>query len=287
MPELPEVETIRRQLEKEVLKKKIASIETKGASKIIKRIAPATLRAHSVGKTVTGINRVGKNLIIVLSDSFAMVIHLGMSGQLLFKPKPKKSKSAKEAPSKKEETKHLHLKINFSDSTSLEFHDARTFGEIYTTPMESLDESLGKLGHDPLESPLRWFEFAQMLQNSRSPLKALLLDQNVVAGIGNIYADEILFAAGLRYDREPSSLSAQEIRRLYRSIGEVLGEAVRLRGSTLSDGTYKDIYGKPGEYQFHHMVYAREDKQCKRCRGLITKAKFQGRSTYFCPLCQR
>jgi formamidopyrimidine-DNA glycosylase len=118
-------------------------------------------------------------------------------------------------------------------------------------------------------------------------LKAFLMDQSLIAGIGNIYSDEILFAAGLRYDRMTDSLSSQEIRRLYRAVVETLHEAIKYGGSTLADEQYVDLNGRPGEFQEHHKVYARDRQPCRRCRrNQVTKAKFQGRSTYFCAVCQ-
>ena len=117
-------------------------------------------------------------------------------------------------------------------------------------------------------------------------LKALLMEQSFISGIGNIYSDEILWEAGLRGDRTPRSLSNMEIRRLFRSIVEILHEAVKHRGSTLSDQQYVDVLGRAGEYQQFHNVYDRAGKSCNRCRGTITKEKFQGRSTFFCPSCQ-
>jgi formamidopyrimidine-DNA glycosylase len=117
-------------------------------------------------------------------------------------------------------------------------------------------------------------------------LKAFLMDQSIIAGIGNIYSDEILWQAGLRYDRLSNSLSAQEMRRLSRAMVETLHDAIKFGGSTLSDQQYVNLSGKPGEYQEHHQVYDREKLACRRCRAPVTKAKFQGRTTYFCEACQ-
>jgi formamidopyrimidine-DNA glycosylase len=117
-------------------------------------------------------------------------------------------------------------------------------------------------------------------------LKALLMDQKFVAGIGNIYSDEILFGAGLRYDRMSDSLSAEEIRRLYRAMVETLQDAVKYRGSSLADEQYVDLFGKPGEYQLHHKVYAREGEACRRCRKSLVRQRIGGRSTFFCEACQ-
>ena len=125
-----------------------------------------------------------------------------------------------------------------------------------------------------------------MLRQHQTGLKALLTDQEFAAGIGNLYADEILFAAGLRYDRRSDSLSATEIRRLYRAMVETLAEAIKHRGSTLADEQYRDLFGEVGDYQGSHQVYDREGQACRRCRNTIVRVKSGGRSTFFCEHCQ-
>ena len=133
---------------------------------------------------------------------------------------------------------------------------------------------------------MSWTAFGHMLHAHHMKLKAFLMDQSILAGIGNIYSDEILHAAGLRYDRMTDELSTMEIRRLYRAVVETLYEAIKYGGSTLDDEQYVDLHGKPGDYQQYHQVYGRDKQACKRCRSVITKAKFQQRTTYFCPDCQ-
>ena len=134
---------------------------------------------------------------------------------------------------------------------------------------------------------MSWDHFGAMLYQHNAKLKNLLMDQTFLAGIGNIYSDEILWEAGLRYDRASNSLSAQEVRRLYRAMIEVLQDALKYRGSSLADEQYVDIYGEPGEYQLHHKVYAREGEMCQRCRATIVREKTNGRSTFYCAACQR
>jgi formamidopyrimidine-DNA glycosylase len=133
---------------------------------------------------------------------------------------------------------------------------------------------------------MSWTKFGQMLMSHSMKLKSFLMDQKILAGIGNIYSDEILFNAGLRYDRMTDSLSTQEIRRLYRAVVETLHDAIKYGGSTLADEGYVNLHGDPGEYQEHHQVYARDKEACRRCRMPLTKAKFGGRSTYYCEQCQ-
>jgi formamidopyrimidine-DNA glycosylase len=172
----------------------------------------------------------------------------------------------------------------------MRFVDPRTFGELFlATPDEITNEieELSTLGVDPVETPMSWVDFGHLLRSKKTKLKTFLTDQSMIAGIGNIYADEILFDSGLRYDRDTDSLTTQEIRRLYRSLVEILHEAIKYGGSTLSDEQYVDLNGKPGEYQQHHQVYDREKQPCRRCRRHdIVKSKFGGRSTFYCEVCQ-
>jgi formamidopyrimidine-DNA glycosylase len=133
---------------------------------------------------------------------------------------------------------------------------------------------------------MAWTQFGQLLIARRTKLKPLLMDQHFIAGIGNMYADEILFAAGLRPDRSSDTLTAQEIRRLYRSMVETLSEAVKHRGSSLADEQYRDLFGDIGAFQRLHNVYDREGEACPRCRSTISRVKYAGRSSFFCPHCQ-
>jgi formamidopyrimidine-DNA glycosylase len=133
---------------------------------------------------------------------------------------------------------------------------------------------------------MSWDSFGRLVASKHMKLKALLMDQKFVAGIGNIYSDEILFGAGLRYDRMSDSLSAEEIRRLYRAMVETLQDAVKYRGSSLADEQYVDLFGRPGDFQLHHNVYDRDGEFCRRCRHLIRRERYGGRSTFYCEACQ-
>jgi formamidopyrimidine-DNA glycosylase len=277
MPELPEVETIRRELEREVVGKKVKAVEVHG-TRTVRRQTKKQFQARLQGVKLSGVTRRGKYLLIDLDSGDVLVVHLRMSGQLL------------RAASKEPVAKHTHVIITFTQGGQLRFVDPRTFGEMFVTGRETLLEDapeLAELGIDPVEEPISWTTFARLLLRQPMKLKAFLMDQTILAGIGNIYSDEILFAAGLRYDRMTDTLSSQEIRRLYRAVVETLHEAIKYGGSTLSDEQYVDLNGRPGEFQEHHKVYDREKQPCRRCRrNLIAKAKFQQRSTYFCEVCQ-
>jgi formamidopyrimidine-DNA glycosylase len=278
MPELPEVETIRRGLEREVVGKRIKSVEVTGARSIRRHKNKKDFTSRLEGVKVKTARRRGKYLLLTLDSGEVLVIHLRMSGQLL------------RAQAKEPLAKHTHVVITFTQGGQLRFVDPRTFGEMFLTVPDQLTEELPELadlGFDPVDTPVAVTEFARRLLGRRdAKLKALLMDQSFVAGIGNIYSDEILWEAGLRWDRTPASLSNMEIRRLFRAIVEILHEAVKHRGSTLSDQQYVDVLGRPGEYQNLHNVYDRAGKTCNRCRSTLTKEKFQGRSTFYCPSCQ-
>jgi formamidopyrimidine-DNA glycosylase len=299
MPELPEVETVRSSLQRELSGKKIKQV-TVTNGKLTKRHASVKeYRALLEGHTIKSVGRLGKNLVIGLDSGNHLVIHLGMSGQLL------RAKGTKDP-----KPKHTHVVIVFATGGELRFVDPRMFGELYVSiaPAEGTKvevspyarlaiggdgiamrmrvPELADLGIDPVEDVIGWDRFAAVLRDRTTPLKALLTDQHVICGIGNIYADEILYAAGLKYDRPSGSLSTIEVRRLHRSIGEVLAEAIKHGGSTLKDEQFVDPDGKPGGYQAFHHVYGREGEPCHRCRSPIRKLTVRGRATYFCEHCQ-
>jgi formamidopyrimidine-DNA glycosylase len=278
MPELPEVEVLRRDLEKEVVGKKIKAVEVTGTRSVRRHKNKKEFIALLEGHKIVSVQRRGKYLVLRLDGPEALVVHLGMSGQLL------RAKTAREkAP------KHTHVVITFTQGGLLRFVDPRTFGEMFVTQFDEIDQQVDELAHlglDPLETALSWDLFGRMLAERKTKLKPLLMDQKFIAGIGNVYSDEILFEAGLKWERQSDSLSQQEVRRLYRAISETLQGAVKYRGSSLADEGYVDLFGKPGEYQDHHQVYGREGKSCTRCRRPIQRARYSNRSTFYCDACQ-
>ena len=222
--------------------------------------------------------RRGKYLLLQLDGDDVLVIHLGMSGQLL------RAKSSRETTAK-----HTHVVITFTQGGQLRFVDPRTFGEMFVTESDTVEKQVTELAHlgiDPLETAMSWEHFGSMLAQRHAKLKPLLMDQKFIAGIGNIYSDEILWGAGLRWDRMSDALTSEEVRRLYRSMMETLQEAVKHRGSSLADEQYVDLFGRPGEYQHFHNVYAREGLSCPRCRHEIVRERVSGRSTFYCSACQ-
>ena len=277
MPELPEVEVVRRDLEREIVGKRVKSVEVDGMRSVRRHHNRKQFINRLEGLKFTGVERRGKYLLCRLEGGDVLVIHLGMSGQLL------RTKTARDA-----KAKHTHVIITFTQGGQLRFIDPRTFGEMFVTEVDALSRvsELSHLGIDPLENAMSWEQFGNLISQRHAKLKALLMDQKFLAGIGNIYSDEILWGAGLKWDRMSDSLSAQEVRRLYRAMVETLQDAVKHRGSSLADAQYVDLFGKPGEYQQHHTVYARDGESCRRCRHPIVRARYGGRSTFYCEACQ-
>ncbi len=277
MPELPEVETLRRDIEKEFVGKRIKGVDVTGSRSVRRHTTAGEFSARVQGRTLVAVRRRGKYLLLRLDSGDVLVAHMGMSGQLL------------RVNAKEPVARHTHVVLAFAGAAQLRFVDPRTFGELFVTAPGHLEEDVPELAHlgfDPLDDRMTWSRFGALLAARKTKLKPLLMDQRFVAGIGNIYSDEILFAAGLRHDRGSDTLTPQEVRRLYRSMVEILQEAVRHRGSSLDDEQYRDIFGDVGEFQRLHNVYARAGEACPRCRSTIVRVKANGRSTFYCPHCQ-
>jgi formamidopyrimidine-DNA glycosylase len=278
--ELPEVEVVRRDLERDVVGRRVAAVEVrrmKNTKRVIRRHkTPKEFRDRLVGHKVTRAERKGKYILLHLDDGNVLVVHFGMTGRFLRGNKRLALDN------------HSHVIVTFQTGGDVRFVDPRTFGEMFVTAADDLGKvkELSHLAIDPLESMFTWQQFSGALANRASKLKPLLMDQQFVSGLGNIYSDEVLFAAGLRHDRASDELSAQEVRRLYRAIQETVQEAIRFRGTTLGDEAYVDLYGKPGEYQHELRVYGRRGEPCRRCRTPIEVVKYSGRNSYYCPQCQ-
>jgi formamidopyrimidine-DNA glycosylase len=278
--ELPEVEVMRRDLEKDVVGRKIASAEVRSS-----RNAMRVIRRHGrrkeftdrlLGRKITKVERRGKYILLHLDNHDVIVVHFGMSGQFV--------RGNKRQPL----PQHTHVVLTFQQGGDLRFVDSRTFGEMFVATADELGKvkELQHIAIDPLDHVFTWQTFGGLMAQRASKLKPLLLDQKFISGLGNIYSDEVLFAAGLRHDRMSDSLSSQEVRRLYRALQEVLQDAIRYRGTTLDDEAYVDLFAKPGEFQAELKVYGRQGQPCRRCRTLIQAVKISGRNSYFCPQCQ-
>lgn len=278
--ELPEVEVMRRDLEKEIVGRRIREAEVRpqrNAMRVIRRHARRKeFTDRLAGKKITRVDRKGKYILVYLEGGDVLVVHFGMSGQLV------------RATKRQAVPQHTHVVIDFQQGGDLRYIDPRTFGEMFVTSADDLGKvkELDHIAIDPLEDTFTWQEFSYELGRRASKLKPLLMDQKFVSGLGNIYSDEVLFAAGLRYDHMSDELSSQEVRRLYRAMREVLQDAVKFRGTTLADEAYVDLFGKPGEFQHELKVYGRKGLPCRRCRTPIQAVKIGGRNSYFCPQCQ-
>lgn len=271
MPELPEVETI-----KEQLAAKITGLTITGATiyleKVIATPAPVRFGEMIRGRAILGVNRRGKFLLFDLSGGYRLVVHLRMSGQLVYET------AAGPLP------RHTHLVFHL-DRGRLRLTDLRQFGRVWLVPAAAVQvKELGKLGPEPLSSAFTEEYFLARLQKSRRRIKALLLDQEVVAGIGNIYADEALYVAGVHPARRASDLSVREGKALYRAIQNVLQEGIAHRGTSIRD--YVDAGGEEGSHQHFLKVHNRAGRSCPECGTKIEKVKLGGRGTYFCPRCQ-
>lgn len=276
MPELPEVEVVRKDLERDVVGKKIKEVQVKLPRIIRRHKGRKEFTSRLTGRKIAKVDRRGKYILLALDSGDVLVMHLGMTGRV------------ERATGRKPAEKHTHAIIKFQVGGELRFVDMRQFGELFVAAAGELEgvKELQHIAIDPLEDSFTWQHFSGILTSRKMKLKALLMDQKFISGLGNIYSDEILWAAGLRFDRRSDTLSAQEVRRLYRGMQEVLQEAVRFRGVTLEDETYKDLYGKTGEMQEHLKAYGREGQPCRRCRTPVERARWSNRSTYFCPQCQ-
>jgi formamidopyrimidine-DNA glycosylase len=278
--ELPEVEVVRRDLEKDVVGRKVTEAEirpSKNAMRVIRRHGKRReFTDRLVGRKFTKAERRGKYVLLHLDNGDVLVVHFGMSGQFV--------RGNKRVPL----PPHTHVVITFQQGGDLRFIDPRTFGEMFVTAADELGKvkELQHIAIDPLDHVFTWNAFGGALAERAAKMKQLLMDQKFISGLGNIYSDEVLFAAGLRYDRLSDSLSSQEVRRLYRAMQEVLQDAIRFRGTTLDDEAYLDLFGKPGEFQNELKVYGRTGLPCRRCRTPIQAVKISGRNAYFCPQCQ-
>jgi formamidopyrimidine-DNA glycosylase len=281
MPELPEVETVARGLRRTILGRRILSV-TLGKTDFIDD--PVALEQHLPGRRIEAVDRHGKFMLLRLSAvsgamsvttngdaaPASLLVHLGMTGQI--------------APSPAEQPleKHTHVCLLLDDGRELRYVDPRRFGRIaYLTEVPLAEELLG-FGADPLEVSKE--EFANRICGRRARIKALLLDQGVLRGVGNIYADESLWRAKIHPARLGANLNRKQAETLRRVLQEILQKAIVMRGSSISD--FLDAEGQPGEYQRHHRAYGREGKNCYRCKTPIRRAIVAGRSSYFCAKCQ-
>ncbi len=281
MPELPEVETIARGLRETILGRQIVRVEL-GKTDFIDD--PVALEQNLPGCRIEMVERYGKFMLLRLSEAMgregsgrsqgiaeaALLVHLGMTGHLA------------PSPAEKPRGKHAHVCLLLDDGRELRYTDARRFGRIAYLTKGPLAEELQRFGAEPLEIGRE--DFAQLIRARRARIKAMLLDQSVLRGVGNIYADESLWKAKIHPACLGETLSARQTGHLRVALQDILRKAIVLRGSSISD--FLDADGEPGEYQRQHRAYGREGEKCFRCKTRIRRGIVAGRSSYFCPKCQ-
>ncbi|MDO8536659.1 MAG: bifunctional DNA-formamidopyrimidine glycosylase/DNA-(apurinic or apyrimidinic site) lyase [bacterium] len=274
MPELPEVETIVRGLSRRITGKKLSRFLVYDK----KRLVSPRL---SLPKKIVAVRRHGKYIVCDMTSGLRCLVHLRMTGELLLGEISDSSSRARDE-GKQKASKHERARFNFSDGSFLRFIDVRRFGTI-----EWLKDgrSLPSLGPDPLSRGFNTKILFAATQKSLRAIKSLLLDQKIIAGIGNIYTDESLWMAKIHPRRESKSLKLAEISRLVKEIKQILREGIKKGGFTLRD--YRRIDGSSGYYQHSRKAYDREDLPCLRCRAKIKRIKVGGRSSYFCARCQK
>ncbi|MGE0823594.1 MAG: bifunctional DNA-formamidopyrimidine glycosylase/DNA-(apurinic or apyrimidinic site) lyase [Candidatus Binatia bacterium] len=270
MPELPEVETVRRSLVPLLVGFKITAVTVRETR--LRRPIADDFSASLVGKTIRAIDRRGKYLHFALNDNCIWLVHLGMTGQLVVE-EPRSALLT-----------HDHIVITLSSGRWLRYHDPRRFGLMAVGTVEEI-HSMTLLGCEPLSREFTGRYLWEKSRTTRRPMKDFLMDQRVVAGIGNIYANELLFRAGVHPGRIAMTLDSLEAERIVKATKTVLREAIRHRGSSISD--YRDGEGKRGAFQQRFRVYEREGAQCHICRTPIQRQIHGGRSSFFCPTCQR
>ena len=277
---LPEIETIRRDLDRELSGLRIKSVEVMAAGYAKRSGGVKKFVGRLEKMKITSVRRRGLFLIIGLDSEDVVVAHLGSGGQL------------RRHANRDEVEPNTMVSITFTKSGQLRLLDGTGDAELFLVNAEKLVEEvpeLDGLGIDPLDQPVPWRMFGQMLLAQDAKLKAVLTDDRVVVGLGELYSDEILFAAGLRYDRLPNSLGPQEVRRLHRAMVETLHDAAKHRGATLEDGLYVDVHGEPGGYEEYLNVFkqaGQKGRPCPRCHRPIQKYRFRRRWTYYCEQCQ-
>ncbi|MBF6226855.1 bifunctional DNA-formamidopyrimidine glycosylase/DNA-(apurinic or apyrimidinic site) lyase [Nocardia abscessus] len=280
MPELPEVEVVRRGLAEHVVGRVVESVAITHPRSVRRHLeGAADLAARLTGLTVESAQRRGKFLWLTFDDpEAALVVHLGMSGQMLVQ--------SADAPVEK----HAHIRATFGDGTQLRFVDQRTFGGWALAPLVEVDgtlvpEPVAHIARDPLDPRFDVESVVSVVRGKQSEIKRVLLDQGVVSGIGNIYADEALWRARIHGGRLASGLSRPAVRGLLAEVSAVMGEALAA-GGTSFDALYVNVNGQSGYFERALAVYGREHEPCRRCGAPIIRERFMNRSSYSCPRCQ-
>ena len=280
MLELPEIEVLKRDLEKEIVGRRIKEAEirsNRNAMKIIKRHGRRKeFQDLLEGAKVEKVDRIGKLLLMELDTGNVFMLDLGESGLVL-----------KTSGSEEMET-HTHLVLSFTIGGQLRVVDPKPTSEVAVLPKQEIEDLRENPPFliDPLTHQFTWNHFSGLLQDRDAPMRSLLIDPKFICGLGPLYADEILFTAGLKLDRASNKLSSQDVRRLYRSMMETFQDAIKARGTSVGELPFRDLHGETGTYQLELKVFQREGEFCPRCRHDIEKIEIDNTTAYFCPQCQ-
>jgi len=272
MPELPEVETVSQGLRRRALGRRILAVEVRHPGVIVG--PPEQLAADLEGRVIVAVQRKGKAIALELSADNQppryLLVRLGMTGQFTV--------AARQAPLEP----HTHVLLALDEREELRFRDVRRFGRIRTCTREELEAAFGRMGPDAQE--MTEAQFLSAMRDRHGAIKSWLMNQQLLSGLGNIYADESLFVARIHPLAQPGRVSARKAHRLFKAVRKVLEHAVKLQGTSLRD--YVDIEGRPGNYEQRLRVYQRTGKPCRRCGQPIRRIVIAGRSSHFCPHCQ-
>jgi len=289
MPELPEVETIVRELNREVLGRAFFDVWTDFPKMIKKPKSFDQFRKEIKGKKILNIGRRGKNILFELSENRSLLIHQKLTGHLLLgKWQFLNGNWQSLIPGPLSEdpmNKFLHLIFWLDDKRQLALSDLRKFAKVELLNKEELEKELKSLGPEPLERDFSFEKFKGQILKKKGKIKQVLMDQEVIAGIGNIYSDEILWQAKVNPFKEIKKLSDEEMKKIYEAMKEILKKAIAARGESISD--FRRITGEKGGFDPLRKVYRREGEKCPRCGAIIKRIKIGGRSAHFCPQCQK
>lgn len=280
MPELPEVETIKLQLNTVLPGLVIKKIEVLSPKNFVGN------KKAVIGKKIKGLRRFGKMLVIDLEGKESLAIHLKMTGRLIYRGKKQpKNLKVQDPKIQKLPSPHTRVIIYFTSGDTLYFNDLRKFGWIKLMESSKLKIQIAKLGIEPFTENFTKENFQKVIKSSNKPIKLLLMDQEKIAGVGNIYTNDALFAAGIHPKTPAKKLKQKEITLLHSKVIEILKKAIKWKGA--SDDAYVDAFGEKGEVQDHFLVYNRKNEKClNNCGEIIRKIKLGGRGTFYCPNCQ-
>jgi formamidopyrimidine-DNA glycosylase len=290
MPELPEVETTVNELKRKVLHRTFLDIWSDAKNLIKKPRSFEEFKKEIIGRKIKNIKRKGKNILIELDEDKTLLVHQKLTGHLLvgrWKKEGNKWVPLIKGPLEDPANRFLHLIFWLDNNLMLALSDLRKFAKVELWESEKLREAkkFKEIGIDPLSKKFSFEEFKRRIKKTNKKIKQALMDQNIIAGIGNIYSDEILFKARVHPLRKVKNLSEEELRKIYQAIKDILKKAIKVGGESISD--YRKPNGSKGGFDRFRKVYRREGEKCFRCGTTIKRIKIGGRSSYFCPSCQK